>query len=110
MNTKNELELKDAIIDPHNLVMGFLKYHESLDEEGKEKLWKRLDMDNYDPKEMEPEAFKKRLDEQTLQMKRELDPEGPYMQSIFNEFDEYISILELPWWKRVMVKVGVVKR
>ena len=105
-----KLDLTDAVMSPSELLDWFLSHLETLDEGGKQRLWERLDMDNYDPREMEPAVLNKRLEEQTLQMQKDLDPDGPYMKSLFKKIDEECDGLETPWWKKVLVRVGVVKR
>ena len=43
------------------------------------------------------------------EVEKMFDPEGEVMKTMMKEFDEYVDFLELPWWKRVMVRVGVMK-
>lgn len=106
----DKMDLNDALMSPSELLNWFLDYHESLDEAGKQRLWERMDMDNYDPKEMEPSVFKRRLEQQTLEMQRDLDPEGSNMKSIFKKIDEEFEWdLMTPWWKKALVKAGLMK-
>ena len=105
-----KLEFTDAVMSPSELLDWFLSHLETLDEAGKQRLWERLDMDNYDPGEMEPSVLENRLEKLSLEMKKDLDPEGPYMQSIFKEIGEEVDWITTPWWKKVLVKVGVMKK
>ena len=105
-----KLDLTDALMSPSELLDWFMNYYDSLDESGRERLGKRLDMDNYDPRAMEPAVLKKRLEEQTLEMERDLDPEGPYMQSVYKKIGEEVDWITAPWWKKVLVKVSVMKK
>ena len=105
-----KLDLTDALMSPSELLDWFLNYYDSLDEAGREELWERMDMDNYDPREMEPAVLKNRLEEQTLQMQKDLDPNGPFMKSLFKEIDEEFEWLETPWLKKLLVRVGVSKK
>ena len=100
----------DSLIPIDKLASWFLSHLETLDEAGKQRLWERMDMDNYDPREMEPSVLKDSLEKLSLEMKKDLDPEGPYMQSIFKEIDEEVDWITTPWWKKVLVKVGVMKK
>jgi hypothetical protein len=100
-------DISDVIMNPQDLMDRFLGYLDTLDEAGKERLWERMDMDNYDPQEMEPAAFKKRLEEQTLEMKKEMKKDMPgIIKKINDEFDWIIT----PWWKKVLVKLGLMNR
>ena len=101
-----KLDLNDAVMSPYALMDWYMNYRDSLDEAGRERLRKRLDMDNYDPREMEPAVLKKRLEEQL----KESDPNGPYMKSLFKDIDEEFEWQETPWWKRMLVRVGALKR
>ena len=100
----------DSLIPIDKLASWFLSHLETLDEVGKQRLWERLDMDNYDPGEMEPSVLENRLEKTTLEMKEDLDPEGPYMQSIFKEIGDEFDWITTPWWKKVLVRVGVMKK
>ncbi len=44
------------------------------------------------------------------EVEKMFDPEGEVMKTMNKEFYEYVDFLELPWWKRVLVKVGVMKK
>lgn len=105
-----KLDLSDGVTPTGELLDWFLGYYESLDEAGKERLWIRMDMDTYDPKESEPSVFKKRMEEQTAAMQEDLDPEGSNMKSILKQMDdEFDWDMMTPWWKKVLVRVGLSK-
>lgn len=105
----SKLEIRDAILPPEELISWFLNHLETLDEAGLQKVWERLDMDNYDPREMEPSVLKNRLEQQTLQMETDLDPEGPYMQSLFKKIGGEFDWITTPLWKKVLVRMGVMR-
>ena len=87
-------DLSKANMSPSELLDWFFNYYETLDEAGRQRLWENMDMDNYDPAEM----------------KKDLDPKGPYMKfMLFKFFDEFDWMLT-PWWKKVLIRVGLMKR
>ena len=96
-------------MSPSELLDWFFNYYDTLDEAGRQRLWESMDMDNYNPAEIEPSAYKERL-EQTLKMGKDMDPEGPYMKFLlFKFFDEFDWMLT-PRWKKALIRIGLMKR
>jgi len=44
------------------------------------------------------------------EIEKMFDTRGEIMKSIAREFDEYVSFLELSLWKRILIKVGLMKK
>lgn len=48
------------------------------------------------------------IEEDYLKIKEELDPEGPYMKALIKEINEDLDWeMMTPWWKKVLVRIGV---
>lgn len=51
------------------------------------------------------------MEEDYLRLKKDFDPDGPYMKGLLKKInDDFEWDMVTPWWKKVLIKVGLTKK